>query len=111
MSYDFNDHADEAMREREAGEIAKCPLCGKDVKKAIWRPEYEGCAGSVVITVKCCGMEAIGIERWNQYAAAMELAKATVILKNSIYSGNYDSVEDAQDQFADAEQRVLEVFK
>ena len=57
-------------------EIEKCPLCGKDVKKSIWRPEYEGCAGSVVVTVRCCGMEAVGIKLWNQYAAAMELAKA-----------------------------------
>jgi hypothetical protein len=49
--------------------IANCPVCGKDVKKSMWRPEYEGCAGSVVITVKCCGMEALTVELWNHYAA------------------------------------------
>jgi hypothetical protein len=66
-------------------EIAKCPLCGKDVKKSIWRPEYEGCAGSVVVTVKCCGMEAVSVPLWNQYAAAMELAKTYVWEKEVVH--------------------------
>ena len=90
-------------------EIAKCPLCGKDVKKSIWRPEYEGCAGSVVVTVKCCGMEALTVELWNRYAAAMELAMATVAL-DSADAGNHVAVVAATDTFVEAEHRVLEVF-
>ena len=88
-------------------EIAKCPLCGKDVKKSIWRPEYEGCAGSVVVTVKCCGMEALTVELWNQYAAAMELARAVLRLHKD------DSKTAHQWEFfvEEAEKRVLEVFK
>ena len=100
-------------------EIAKCPLCGKDVKKSIWRPEYEGCAGNVVITVKCCGMEALTVELWNRYAAAMELAKATRTLEDAMEPLNSGKLKMGQalpairlameDQKA-CEQRVLEVF-
>ena len=88
-------------------EIAKCPLCGKDVKKSIWRPEYEWCAGSVVVTVRCCGMEAVGIELWNQYAAAMELARLEVEFENCEPEDEYKY----QDIIAWARDRVLEVFK
>lgn len=87
--------------------IAKCPLCGKDVKKSIWRPEYEGCAGSVVVTVKCCGMEAVGIELWNQYAAAMELAKLEVAFEKCKPEEEYQY----QDIVKWARERVLEVFE
>lgn len=80
-------------------EIAKCPLCGKDVKKSIWRPEYEGCAGSVVVTVRCCGMEAVGIELWNQYAAAMEMARS--FTDNTVDLKTHRMLHE----------RVLEVFK
>ena len=88
-------------------EIAKCPLCGKDVKNTIWRPEYEGCAGSVVVTVKCCGMEALTVELWNRYAAAMELAMEVLRLHKD------DSKTAHQWEFfvEEAEKRVLEVFK
>ena len=96
-------------------EIAKCPLCGKDVKRSIWRPEYEGCAGSVVVTVKCCGMEALTVELWNQYAAAMELAKAEVAASNAILSVPLErveaTVEAGEDMIFQAKMRVLEVFK
>ena len=87
-------------------EIAKCPLCSKDVKKSIWRPEYEGCAGSVIITVKCCGMEALTVELWNRYAAAMELARAEVELDRC------DGKREHQWQFHvdEARKQVLEVF-
>lgn len=103
-------------------EIAKCPACGKDVKKSIWHPEYEGCAGSVVITVKCCGMEAIGIELWNQYAAAMELAKAEAVLDASSTKLLFlqDGTQELDDwstshrqimkRYMAAKDRVLEVF-
>jgi len=91
-------------------EIAKCPLCGKDVKRSIWRPEYEGCAGSVVVTVKCCGMEALTVELWNQYAAAMDYAKKTAYwfsLPDSIPHSDDARAEKAMEN---AETRVLEVF-
>lgn len=96
-------------------EISKCPLCGKDVKKSIWRPQYEGCAGSVVVTVRCCGMEAVGIKLWNQYAAAMELAKAEVAASNAVWSVPLErlepAVDAAEDMLFQAKMRVLEVFK
>ena len=87
-------------------EIAKCPLCGKDVKKSIWRPEYEGCAGSVIITVKCCGMEALTVELWNRYAAAMELAKLEVEFENCKPKEEHQY----QEMIGWARKRVLEVF-
>lgn len=87
--------------------IAKCPLCGEDVKKSIWRPEYEGCAGNVVITVKCCGMEALTVELWNRYAAAMELAKTIVESENCKAEDEYKYQEFVEW----ARQYVLEVFK
>ena len=94
-------------------EIAKCPICGKDVKKSIWRPEYEGCAGNVVITVKCCGMEALTVELWNRYAAAMELAKAEVD-SNAAFNVPLERLEAAleasEDMLFQARMRVLEVF-
>ena len=104
MSYDFNDHADEAMRKREMSEELKCPCCGSEQSRETFidRSEVWACGECLFQCPPKC---------LSRISAAMELAKATVILKNSIYSGNYDSVEDAQDQFADAEQRVLEVFK
>ena len=91
-------------------EIAKCPLCGKDVKKSIWRPEYEGCADSVVVTIKCCGMEALTIELWNRYTAAMEYA-----MKTAYWFGLPDGIHHpdnarAEKAMTDAETRVLEVF-
>ena len=92
-------------------EIAKCPLCGKDVKKSIWRPEYEGCAGSVVVTIKCCGMEAVGIELWNQYAAAMEYAKTTAYWFSLPDGIKHPDDARAEKAMTDAETRVLEVFK
>ena len=90
-------------------EIAKCPLCGKDVKRSIWRPEYEGCAGSVVVTVKCCGMEALTVELWNQYAAAMELAKATC-QREHIRRNIFNDWDKYDENLLQAKQRVLEVF-
>ena len=92
-------------------EIAKCPLCGKDVKKSIWRPEYEGCAGSVVITVKCCGMEALTVELWNRYAAAMEYAKTTAYWFSLPDGIKHPDDARAEKAMTDAETRVLEVFK
>lgn len=92
-------------------EIAKCPICGKDVKKSIWRPEYEGCAGNVVITVKCCGVEALTVELWNRYAAAMELAKAEVVaLEITKQTDSDEEIHEAFNARNEARQRVLEVF-
>ena len=94
-------------------EIEKCPLCGKDVKKSIWRPEYEGCAGSVVVTVRCCGMEAVGIELWNQYAAAMELAYRYVESSGPHAEERqaHIAMKDHHDYLKLAQDRVLVVFK
>ena len=94
-------------------EIAKCPVCGKDVKRSIWRPEYEGCAGSVVVTIKCCGMEAVSVPLWNQYAAAMELARAEVAIAKAmeVPLDRIDAALDAVDGWQEnARERVLEVF-
>ena len=88
-------------------EIAKCPLCGKDAKMTICRPDYEGCAGSVVVTVKCCGMKALTVELWNQYAAAVELVKTIVGYENCKAEDEYKYQEFVEW----ARQYVLEVFK
>ena len=94
-------------------EIAKCPVCGKDFKKSILRQEYEGCVGSLA-TVKCCGMEAVTVELWNRYAAAMELAKAEVAASNVVWSVPLERLEPAveagEDLLFQAKMRVLEVF-
>ena len=92
-------------------EIAKCPLCGKDVKKTICRPEYEGCAGSVVVPVKCCGMEALTVELWNQYAAAMDYAKKTAYWFSLPDGIKHPDDARAEKAMENAETRVLEVFK
>jgi len=92
-------------------EITKCPICGEEPLC----PPDEGCAGSVVITIKCCGMEALTVELWNQYAAAMELAKAEVASSNIVWSVPLERLEPAieasEDMLFQARMRVLEVFK
>ena len=94
-------------------DIAKCPICGKDVKKSVWRPEYEGCAGSIVVTVKCCGMEAVGIELWNQYAAAMDYSRKTAawFRIDPEKAGGRLADQLAEELMAEAQRKMLEVFK
>ena len=49
-------------------EIANCPLCGKG--PMIYPYRY------IPFAYECCGVQCCRIEKWNRYAAAMELARA-----------------------------------
>ena len=82
-------------------EIAKCPICGgKPLDK------WEVTSARVFQTGQmCCGVDCSTNERWNQYAAAMELAKAEVTYTNS------DSPRWAVKGWNVARRQVLEVFK
>jgi hypothetical protein len=81
--------------------IADCPICGKQPKKKVFKPEYEfGGCGKDIITITCCGMECDFTSLWNRYAAAMELARATVGYRDY---GCIDALKPAT-------QRVIEVF-
>lgn len=96
-------------------EIAKCPLCGE-----IPRTRYGGILGKEPVAYMCCGAEFETLVHWNQYAAAMELAKATRTLEDAMEPLNSGKVKMGEalpairlameDQKA-CEQRVLEVFK
>ena len=89
-------------------EIAKCPICGKepgwhdfDIEARIFGGER---------SYFCCGMKASAAVLWNQYAAAMELAKRHKELDN--YKGvNPNIVTDLVHGITVAEHYVLEVFK
>ena len=61
-------------------EVAKCPYCNGDPDVG-----YEYSSGKrYPASVECCGHSSFGekdiisIEKWNRYAAAMELAKAAI---------------------------------
>ena len=84
-------------------EIEKCPLCGKvpgwhdfDIEARIFGGER---------SYFCCGMKASTAVLWNQYAAAMELARAEVALV-----GADDRFTEAASTRNAAFLRVLEVF-
>ena len=86
-------------------EIANCPLCGADA--SIFRLDNDP------VTFSHCGMEALTVELWNQYAAAMELA-----YRYAEYSGPHAeerqahiAMKDHPDYLKLAQDRVLEVFK
>ena len=49
-------------------ELANCPLCGKG--PMIYHYTY------IPFAYECCGVQCYSIEKWNRYAAAMELAEA-----------------------------------
>ena len=94
-------------------EIAKCPVCGKvpgwhdfDIEARIFGGER---------SYFCCGMKASTAVLWNQYAAAMELAKAEADASNAVWSVPLErlepAVEAAEDMLFQAKMRVLEVFK
>ena len=55
-------------------EIAKCPICGKEPE--VWCRDEE-----IRIRIVCCKHAAYSTLGWNQYAAAMELAKLTYQMK------------------------------
>jgi hypothetical protein len=81
-------------------EIVNCPLCGKRPTKMVFG------AGWAQDGYKCCGHTTDTLRLWNQYAAAMDLARAEVKLMDvSDKSSWYADVRDA------AYHRVLEVLK
>lgn len=77
-------------------EIAKCPRCGELPRKRMYPASGIG--------FYCCGNESYGTTYWNQYAAAMELAKLTVQMKAC-------RAYCPEMAFLHAQDRVLEVFK
>ena len=86
-------------------EIEKCPLCGKvpgwhdfDIEARIFGGER---------SYFCCGVKTYTEKLWNQYAAAMELARLEVKFENCEPEDEYKY----QDIIAWARDRVLEVFK
>jgi len=82
----------------EMNGIAKCPVCGKAPVKMVFG------AGWAQDGYKCCGHTANTLKQWNQYAAAMELARFTVQMKT--YRAYCPEMA-----FLHAQDRVLEVFK
>ena len=80
-------------------EVAKCPLCGE------WPMIYT--YSYIPFAYECCRVKCYSIEKWNRYAAAMELARAVLRLHKD------DSKTAHQWEFfvEEAEKRVLEVFK
>ena len=117
MSYDFNDHADDAMRR---GEIAKCPLCGnlKVAVPAVFGKKLliQNCKvhrEPINVRYECCGIHAVSLILWNQYAAAMALAKAMVKVQKVYHmplikiEGQLSDAVKAEDE---AKEHVMEVF-
>ena len=81
-------------------EIAKCPHCGEEPDILIDLFDKYGKYPKGYI---CCGAEFVELDRWNQYAAAMELAKLTVQMKTC-------RAYCPERAFLYAQDRVLEVF-
>jgi hypothetical protein len=83
--------------EMEVGvsEIAKCPICNGVPSKRQWID---------MVDYVCCGIDCSGLKLWNQYAAAMELAKAHVVWSEE--NGNIHEFN----RLNRASMRVLEVF-
>ena len=79
-------------------EIAKCPMCGKEPD--VWCRDEE-------IRIVCCKHAVYSTLGWNQYAAAMELAKTIVESENCKAEDEYKYQEFVER----ARQYVLEVFK
>ena len=85
-------------------EIAKCPMCGNSQVETL--NEYTIPSGAY-----CCGVWCSSLEKWNQYAAAMELAKAELYALETVQQ--IDSDEEIYEAFNirnEARKRVLEVF-
>ena len=98
-------------------EIAKCPLCGKAPRVEPSDPGYYD-----LKTYHCCSHAVYADDEklWNQYAAAMELAKATRTLENTMAPLNagkvtigavLPAIRLVMEDHTACEQRVLEVFK
>lgn len=97
-------------------EIEKCPICG-----GVPLDKWEVTSVRVFQTGQaCCGVDCNTNKLWNQYAAAMEMAKATRTLEDAMALLNSGKLKMGEalpairlameDQKA-CEQRVLEVFK
>ena len=100
-------------------EIAKCPFCGEEPE------QVDHGRNSTCDFYECCGVLAEE-EKWNKIAAAMELAKAEVVLDvsstrlledSSIQDGTVEledwriSHQQIMKRLMAAKDRVLEVFK
>ena len=101
--------------------IAKCPICG-----GVPLDKWEVTSVRVFQTGQaCCGVDCNTNELWNQYTAAMELAKAAVWAAECEDQKDYmDDVTsnldawrsivnldlEANDKACEAHARVLEVF-
>ena len=97
-------------------EIAKCPLCGNS---PVIFPTFDPAEYCPEAT-ECCGAAFTTVRAWNQYAAAMELAKATRTLEDAMEPLNsgklkmgqaLPAIRLAMEDHTACEQRVLEVFK
>ena len=82
-------------------ENAKCPMCGKSPIKMVFG------AGWAQDGYKCCGHTTETLKQWNQYAAAMELAKLEVEFENCKPKEEHQY----QEMIGWARERVLGVFK
>ena len=93
-------------------EIAKCPCCGDgpDILVDLFDKH-----GKYPKGYSCCGAELAELDQWNQYAAAMELAKAEVAAFNAAFNVPLErleaAIEASEDMLFQARMRVLEVFK
>lgn len=78
--------------------VANCPVCGKG--PMTYPYTY------IPFAYECCGVKCYSIEKWNRYAAAMELARAVLRL----YTDDSKTAHQWEFFVEEAEKRVLEVF-
>ena len=84
-------------------EVAKCPRCGETPKRIQYKAGGFGHS--------CCGAEFFCTTYWNEYAAAMELARSEVNRAETIKQTDSDEeIHAAHNEQQDALKRVLEVF-
>ena len=92
-------------------EIAKCPICGEepDILIDLFDKHEKYPKG-----YDCCEVQCRTLTTWNQYAAAMELAKAEVVTANATCGVPLDRLEARIEAnrrlLSEAKMRVLEVF-
>ena len=79
-------------------EIAKCPRCGETPKRIQYKAGGFGHS--------CCGAEFFCSTYWNQYAAAMELARAEFELDRC----NPEYEHQWQFYIEEARKRVIKIF-
>ena len=81
-------------------EIAKCPLCGEEPMELV------AVFGRSLVAIACCGAEFRTREHWDQYAAAMELARSTVSYNHCAPHDESKHIDGIQS----ATVRVIKVF-